>query len=94
MHQHNSLLVQQFFQSEDLFQLVVSINKIIEELWMLRKENPMQLQEWKTKHKQILKFRSPILNCLERQFGHGWVKNLMERAEVEKLEREGFGDQE
>ena len=50
MHQHNSLLVQQFFQSEDLFQLVVSINKIIEELWMLRKENPMQLEEWKTKH--------------------------------------------
>ena len=94
MRQHYSLLVQQFFQSEDFFQLVVSINKMIEELWVLRKESPRQLQEWKSKHKQILKFRSQILNCLEREFGRGWVKNLMERAEAQKLEGEGFGHQE
>ena len=59
----------------------ININKIIDELWMLRKEKPEQLQEWKMKHRQIFLFRSKLLKFMEKSFGRDWVQGLIDRAE-------------
>ena len=50
---NHPLLVGKYFLSEEFFQQFVNLNKMIRELWMLRKDYPNQLQEWKMKHRQI-----------------------------------------
>ena len=66
MLEHNPFFaVMEFFESEEFFQHFININNVIEELWMLRKEKPEQLQEWRMKHKQIFQFRSKLLKFLE-----------------------------
>ena len=85
MHQNSPGLVRKFFQSEGFYNQFVNINMIVDELWMLRKEYPDQLQEWKLKHRQIFQFRSKLLKALEKQFGRNWVQALIERAEMQRV---------
>ena len=87
MHLNPPLLVGKYFQSEEFFQQFINMNKIIRKLWMLRKEDPAQLQEYKMKHRQIFRFNRKLLKSLERKFSHDWVKNLQERAN-RRLENE------
>merc|ERR1712106_466034 len=65
--------------------LLININMIVDELWMLRKECLAQLPEWKIKHRQIFQFRSKLLKFLEKTFGRGWAQNLIERAEMRRV---------
>ena len=74
------LLVGKYFLSEEFFQQFINMNKIIRKLWMLRKEDPAQLQEYKMKHRQIFRFNRKLLKFLEQKFSHDWVKNLQERV--------------
>ena len=74
-------IVTRFFQSDHFFQQYIHINMIVDEIWMLRKEYPENLSEWKIKHRHILKFRSKLLKFLEKQFGRDWTKNLQVSAE-------------
>ena len=81
MNHNPPFLVEKFFISEEFFQLFLNINKIIGELWMLRKHQPTQMQEWKMKHRQIFQFRSKLLKFLETRFGRDWVQCFMKYAE-------------
>ena len=81
MNHNPPFLVEKFFDSEEFFQLFLNINKIIAELWMLRKHQPTQMMEWKMKLRQIFQFRSKLLRFLETRFGQDQVQCLMERAE-------------
>jgi hypothetical protein len=81
MNQNPPILVGEFFLSGEFFRQFININKVIDELWMLRKEKPEQLQEWKIKHKQIFKFRTKLFKFLEIFFGRDWVNDLIKRAE-------------
>ena len=78
-------VVTKFFHSEQFFQLFMNTNMIIDELWMLRKEYPKKLTEWKSKHQHILRFRSKLYKFLERQFGRYWVQNLKEKADQHRV---------
>ena len=80
MNQNDSTVVEEFFLSDEFFQHFVSLGKIIDELWMLRKTVPEHLQEWKMKHRQIFNFRSKLLQFLEKAFGRKWVQDLTERV--------------
>ena len=80
MHLNPPFLVGKYFLSEEFFQQFINMNKIIRKLWMLRKEDPAQLQEYKMKHRQIFRFNRKLLKFLEQKFSHDWVKNLQERA--------------
>ena len=80
MHLNPPLLVEKYFQSEEFFQQFINLNNIIKELWMLRKEDPAQLQEYKMKHRQIFCLNRKLLKFLERKFSQDWVKNLQERV--------------
>ena len=85
MNQNPPILVGEFFMSGEFFMQFININKIIDELWMLRKEKPEQLQEWKMKHKQIFNFRSKALKFLERSFDRDWVNGLIKRADLQRV---------
>jgi hypothetical protein len=78
-------VVTKFFQSDQFFQQFMDTNMIVDELWMLRKEYPEKLPEWKIKHRHILKFRSKLLKFLEKQFGRDWVQNFKEIAEMQRV---------
>ena len=78
-------LVRKFFQSDQFFQQFLNTNMIVDEIWMLRKEYPEKLPEWKIKHRHILKFRSKLLKFLEKQFGRDWVENLKEKADMQRV---------
>ena len=71
--------------TDHIFQQFINTNMIVDELWMLRKEYPERLQEWKMKHRQIFMFRSKLLKFLEKSFGRGWSQNLIERAEMQRV---------
>merc|ERR1711892_309950 len=75
MNSNPSLLGGQFFEPEELFQLATNTNKIVDELWMLRKQQPAKMLEWKIKHRQIFQFRSKLLKLLETRFGGDWVQD-------------------
>ena len=81
MNQNPPILVGEFFLSGEFFRQFININKVIDELWKLRKEKPEQLQEWKMKQKQIYNFRSKLLKFLENSFDQDWVKGFIKRAE-------------
>ena len=89
-------VVTKFFRSDQFFQQFMNTNMIVDEIWLLRKEYPEKLPEWKIKHKNILKFQSKLLKFLEKQFGRDWVQNLKERAEMQRVRvwplRAGAGD--
>jgi len=81
MHRNCPTTIKIFFQSEGFFKQYIHINKIIDEIWMMRKEEPVQIQVWKMKHKIIFIFRSKLLKFLQKQFDHNWVENLKKTAE-------------
>ena len=81
MNQNPPILVGEFFLSGEFFRQFININKVIDELWMLRKEKTEQLQESKMKHKLIYNFRSKLLKFLENSFDQDWVKGFIKRAE-------------
>ena len=85
MNKNPPILVGEFFLSGEFFRQFININKVIDELWMLRKEKPEQLQEWKMKHKQIFNFRSKALKFLERSFDRDWVNGLIKRADLQRV---------
>jgi len=85
MTRNSPILVRKFFQSDQFFQQIINTNMIIDELWMLRKEYPEQVQELKIKHRQIFMFRSNLLKFLAKQFGRGWTQNLLETAEKQRV---------
>ena len=86
MLQHNPFFaVIEFFESEKFFQQFINITKVIDELWMLRKEKPEHLQEWRKKHRQIFQFRSILLKFLGSVLTFRWVQDLKERAEKQRV---------
>jgi hypothetical protein len=80
MHQNSPDLVNDLFQSRGFIVQFSIINKTINELWQLRKQFPGQIQEWNVKHRQLVNFKTKLLNFLEKQFGHDWVKTFLEKA--------------
>ena len=74
----------EFFQSEKFFQQVVKTDKIVAELWRLRNEHPVQLQEWKMKQRKINWFRSKLLQFLVGIFGSKWVQDLKMKAKLQR----------
>ena len=74
-----------FFTSNQFFQQFIYTTMIVDEIWMLRKVYPEKLQEWKTMHRQVFVFRTKLLRFLEKQFGRNWTKNLVERAEEQRV---------
>ena len=87
MNQNDPNLVGGFFLSEEFFQQFVGLGKIIDELWMLKRRIPGQLQEWKLKQRQIFLFRSKLLQFLEKSFGREWVQEFNERAKSQSDQR-------
>ena len=85
MQQNPPGVIRNFFQSEGFFKQFIHINMIIDEIWMLRKEYPVKLVEWKQKHKQIFQFRSKLLSFLEKIFSRQWAQNLKEKAEMQRI---------
>ena len=85
MNKNPPILVGEFFLSGEFFRQFININKVIDELWMLRKEKPEQLQEWRMKHKQIFQFRSKLLKFLGSVLTFRWVQDLKERAEKQRV---------
>ena len=65
---NSPVVVTKFFKSDQFFQQFMNTNMIVDEIWLLRKAYPEKLPEWKIKHRHILKFRSKLLNFLEKQF--------------------------
>ena len=61
LHLNSPGVVNKFFQSDQFFQQFINTNMIVDEIWMLRKEYPEKLTEWKIKHRHILKFWSKLL---------------------------------
>ena len=84
MNHNPPRLVTEYFESEIFFRQFVSILRIIDHIWQLRKENPEQLPEWKKKHRVIFQFRSKLLKFLEKLFGRISVQFLMEKAEIQR----------
>ena len=84
MNQNPPSLVTEYFQSEIFFRQFVSILRIIDHIWQLRKENPEQLPEWKKKHRVIFQFRSKLLKFLEKLYGRNNVQDLIEKAEIQR----------
>ena len=87
MEQNHSQLDEEFFQSEIFFQQFITLGKLIDELWILKRKIPAEMQEWKLKQRQIFHFRSKLLKCLEKTFGKDWVKDLVKRAKLTSVER-------
>jgi len=73
-----------FFQSEVFFRQYIQLNMVIDEIWVLRKEEPALLEDWKIKHKLIFKFRKTLQGFLKKRFGNYWVNDLKERAEMKR----------
>jgi hypothetical protein len=82
---NSPVVVTKFFKSDQFFQQFMNTNMIVDEIWLLRKEYPEKLPEWKIKHRHILKFRSKLLKFLAEQFGSDWVQNLKERADMQRV---------
>ena len=78
-------VVNKFFKSDTFFKQFTNINMMIDELWMLRKEHPAQLQEWRVKHRQIFQLRSKLLKFTKELFGRMWVMDLVGRAENQRV---------
>ena len=87
MEQNHSQLVEAFFQSEKFFLQFITLGKIIDELWILKRKIPAEMQEWKLKQRQIFHFRSKLLKCLEKTFGKGWVEDLIKKAKLTCVEQ-------
>ena len=93
MHLNCPEEITSFFQSEGFFMQFIHINTVIDDIWVLRKEEPtVLLKEWKMKHKLIFQLRKKLLNFLEKRFGHHWIKDLKDRAEMERKTVRKFGD--
>ena len=93
MHLNCPEEITSFFQSEGFFMQFIHINTVIDDIWVLRKEEPtVLLKEWKMKHKLIFQLRKKLLNFLEKRFGHHWIKDLKDRAELERKTVRKFGD--
>ena len=82
---NSPVVVTKFFKSDQFFQQFMNTNMIVDEIWLLRKAYPEKLPEWKIKHRHILKFRSKLLNFLEKQFGREWIWNLKEKADMQRV---------
>ena len=86
MLQHNPFFaVMEFFESEKFVQQFINITKVIDELWMFRKDKPEQVQEWRKKHRQIFQFRSILLKFLGSVLTFRWVQDFKERAEKQRV---------
>jgi len=85
MHHNSDEETSAYFKSDGFFKQFININQIIDEIWRLRKEEPAELLVWKMKHKQVFKFRSKLLNFLEKRFGRGWAQFLKEKATMDKV---------
>ena len=98
MHQNSPDLVKDVFQSRGFLIQFIIILKTIREFRELRKQFPGQMQEWNTKQRQLLHFKTALLHFLERQFGHRWVRTFVEKAmlqlEKEDKTRKSEGDNE
>ena len=51
MHRNADQETKDHFRSDGFYRQFININKSIDEIWMLRREEPAQLSVWKTKHK-------------------------------------------
>ena len=76
---------QRYFMSKEFFQQFINTNMIVDEIWMLRKTYPEMLPKWKTMHRKVFGFRSKLLKFLEKQYGRGWVQQLIERGEEQRV---------
>ena len=81
MNQHSQEIIQRFFLSAEFFNIFVKINKMIDEIWMLRKKHPEMIKEWKWRHRQVFLFRSKLLKFLENKFRRVWVQHFISTAE-------------
>ena len=80
MHKNSSDLVKDVFKSKGFLIQFIIILKTIREFRELRKQFPAQMQEWNTKQRQMLHFKTKLLHFLERQFGRKWVRTFVEKA--------------
>ena len=80
MHKNSSDLVKDVFKSRGFLIQFITILKTIREFRQLRKQFPAQMQEWNTKQRQLLHFKTKLLYFLEKQFGRKWVRTFVEKS--------------
>ena len=85
MHQNADQETKNHFQSDGFYRQFININKSIDEIWMLRREEPAQMSVWKTKHKKMFQLRSKLFSFLEKLFGRAWVQNFKDMAEMDRV---------
>ena len=85
MNQHPPEIIQSYFLSAEFFYTFVNVNKMIDEIWMLRKKYPEMIKELKWRHRQIFLLRSKLLKFLENNFRRIWVQHFISTAESVRI---------